>query len=94
MPKLVSYQGCLMDAQTKIAIEALVLKAQRHHLELNIRYAKENTIDVCGNEHFERSPICHFLKKEAPRYGFVQNQKYPWRFTFVGLKKMVTAKQQ
>ena len=89
MCKLVSYQGCMINAQAKIAIEALTLLAQRQNLSLSIRYGKGNNIEVCGDEHFHRSELCHFLKKEAPKYGFVQNKKYPWRLIFVGLKKEV-----
>lgn len=87
MSKLVSYQGCLMEPQTKIAIEALVLKAQKQQIDMILRYAWPKTIDICGKPPFEKTKQYRFLKQEAGKYGFQEDARHPWRWQFVGIKK-------
>lgn len=89
MSKLINYQDCMIDSQAKIALEALMLKAKRQSLTLTLRYASNTMIDICGDGHFEKTKICHFLKKEAPKYGFLMDPDKPWRLFFVGLKQTI-----
>lgn len=79
MSKLVEYQGVKLTPQTKIAAEALVLKANRMGLTLEI---EQGDIDYLTFKDMHA-----FLNMEAKKYGFVGDSQNPKLYHFVGVKK-------
>ena len=79
MSKLVTYQGCQLTPQTKIAVEALTLQAERMGLKLVLEKGEKASLAF--------KEVHAFLKHEAHKYGFVNDEKNQHIYHFVGIKK-------